>query len=360
MTNDRPAARPVTLAARDDGGMSSPTQGLAPADRGRLVLLTTSPRVATGLLTWQAWTVLRDGRVVVADAAHPLLDCLRAADIEAEVLPVDHLADSLIGLATVERRPVVYVADHEKDGAFARSLSAALVGAPKPSELPEVEILPGSYDVAGARLLDLVATMERLRSPGGCPWDAEQTHESLATYLVEETYETLDAIDTGDRVHLREELGDLLLQVMFHARIAEEHPVEPWSIDDVAEEIVDKLVRRHPHVFGQGSAPETSGEIQDAWEVQKGREKGRTSSVDGVPFGLPALSLAAQLIHRAETHGVAEEPVDGEDLGSRLMALVVEGRHHGQDAEGELRRAARRYAERVRSAEERARAAASG
>ena len=118
----------------------------------------------------------------------------------------------------------------------------------------ELEVLPGSYDLPGARLLDLVAVMDRLRSPGGCPWDAEQTHESLMTYLVEETYETLEAIETGDRRHLREELGDLVLQVVFHSRIAAEHPDEPWSVDDVAGDIVDKLVRRHPHVFGTSTA----------------------------------------------------------------------------------------------------------
>ena len=103
--------------------------------------------------------------------------------------------------------------------------------------------------------------MDRLRSPGGCPWDAEQTHESLVTYLLEETYETIEAIETGDRDHLREELGDLLLQVVFHARIAQEHPEQPWSIDDVAADIVAKLVRRHPHVFGLMTAsrrPSTS------------------------------------------------------------------------------------------------------
>ena len=121
-------------------------------------------------------------------------------------------------------------------------------------------MLPGSYDLPGARLLDLVATMDRLRSPGGCPWDAEQTHESLVTYLVEETYETIEAIETGDRDHLREELGDLLLQVMFHSRIAAEHTEAPWSVDDVAGDIVDKLVRRHPHVFAGAVAatPATS------------------------------------------------------------------------------------------------------
>ena len=112
--------------------------------------------------------------------------------------------------------------------------------------------MTGSYDLPGARLLDLVTVMDRLRSPGGCPWDQEQTHRSLATYLLEETYETLEAIE-ADPAHLREELGDLLLQIVFHARIAEEDQVDAWSIDDVAAGIVDKLIRRHPHVFGDAA-----------------------------------------------------------------------------------------------------------
>jgi XTP/dITP diphosphohydrolase len=211
-------------------------------------------------------------------------------------------------------------------------------------------VLPGSYDLPGARLLDLVAVMDRLRSPGGCPWDAEQTHESLMTYLVEETYETLEAIETGDRRHLREELGDLVLQVVFHSRIAAEHPDEPWSVDDVAGDIVDKLVRRHPHVFGTSTA-HTAADVEAGWERQKAAEKGRSSAVDGVPMALPALSLATKLVHRAEKNGVDVEPVDGDDLGARLMGLIVESRAAGLDAEAELRAAARRFADRVRAAE---------
>jgi XTP/dITP diphosphohydrolase len=215
-------------------------------------------------------------------------------------------------------------------------------------------VVPGSYDLPGARLLDLVATMDRLRSPGGCPWDAEQTHESLMTYLVEETYETIEAIETGDRDHLREELGDLLLQVMFHSRIAAEHAESAWSIDDVAADIVDKLVRRHPHVFGGGADSSTAlsaDDVEASWETLKAAEKGRGSAVDGVPPGLPALALAGKLIHRARSHGVDVPVMDDDGVGSRLMALVTEGQAAGLDAEQELRAAARRYAARVRSAE---------
>jgi XTP/dITP diphosphohydrolase len=215
---------------------------------------------------------------------------------------------------------------------------------------PELEVLPGSYDLPGARLLDLVATMDRLRSPGGCPWDAQQTHRSLVTYLLEETYETLEAIETGDRAHLREELGDLLLQVVFHSRIAAEHATDPWSVDDVAGDIVDKLVRRHPHVFG-GADATTAADVEASWHVLKAAEKRRESAMDGVPPALPALSLAAKLLHRAAASGVPVAPPEDDSLGSRLMRLVAEAQEAGLDAEAELRIAARDYAERVREHE---------
>jgi XTP/dITP diphosphohydrolase len=217
-----------------------------------------------------------------------------------------------------------------------------------------LEVIPGSYDLPGARLLDLVATMDRLRSPGGCPWDAEQTHESLTQYLLEETYETLEAIETGDREHLREELGDLLLQVMFHSRIATEHADQPWGIDDVAGDIAEKLVRRHPHVFGPDAETTTAAAVEANWHTAKAAEKGRTSAIDGVPPQLPALAYAAKLLHRAESHGVDVTPVDDGSVGARLMALVAEARGAGVDPEAELRRAARAYADAVRAAEGRA------
>jgi XTP/dITP diphosphohydrolase len=200
-------------------------------------------------------------------------------------------------------------------------------------------------------VLDLVAVMDRLRSPGGCPWDAKQTHESLVTYLIEETYETIEAIETGDRDHLREELGDLLLQVVFHARIAAEDPDSGWSIDDVAAGIVAKLVRRHPHVFADVHAP-TAEHVEANWEVLKAAEKGRESVVDGVPTGLPALALVAKLMSRAARAGVPVSPdPDDASFGGRLIRLVAEAQASGADAETELRAAARRYADAVRAAE---------
>jgi XTP/dITP diphosphohydrolase len=333
---------------------------------GRLVLLSTSPRVAPGLLSWQAWSVLRAGRVVVADPAHPVLPYVGAAGIEVEV-PVDAegapaLARWLLdAAASTPARPVVLLLDPRGDEAFTLALSGLLVGGAG-GALPEVEVLPGSYDLPGARLLDLVTTMDRLRSPGGCPWDAEQTHESLVTYLVEETYETLEAIETGDRTHLREELGDLLLQVLFHARIAAEHPQEPWSIDDVAGDIVAKLVRRHPHVF---AAEETAGraattaataaQVEAGWEALKAAEKGRSSSVEGVPMALPALALAGKLLHRAESSGVVAEHEPGDSLGGALFRLVSQARTAGLDPETELRAEIRRFVAAVQAAEDAAR-----
>ena len=137
---------------------------------------------------------------------------------------------------------------------------------------PDVEVVVGSWDVQGGRLLDVVATMDRLRSPGGCPWDAEQTHSSLLPYLREETEELVEAVESGDRAHMAEELGDVLLQVAFHARVAEDHPTEPFDIDTVAGLLVDKLVRRHPHVFADGDAS-TPAEVEEHWERIKEAER---------------------------------------------------------------------------------------
>jgi XTP/dITP diphosphohydrolase len=198
----------------------------------------------------------------------------------------------------------------------------------------------------GSRLLELVAVMDRLRQE--CPWDREQTHRSLAKYLLEETYETLEAIETGDLDHLREELGDLLLQVYFHARIAQEAGDEGFTIDDVAGDIADKLVRRHPHVFA-GLEVEDADEVDRNWDSIKAAEKGRSSLLDGIPAALPALALADKTVGRAEKVGVF--PFVSGDLGDRLLSLVVEARARDEDPEQSLRDAVRRLAEMVRAAE---------
>ena len=295
----------------------------------RLVLVPTSPRVAPGLLAAAAWDVLRSGAAVLAAEGHPLIPYLEAEGVTVETvevgLPPRDLATRLLDRTVAAA--VVWLVAPDGDPDLGRALGEALETGRTGIEL---EVLPGSYDLPGARMLDLVAVMDRLRSPGGCPWDAAQTHASLSTYLVEETYETLEAIDSGDRGHLREELGDLLLQVVFHSRIATEDAADPWSVDDVDGDIVEKLVRRHPHVFA-GAEAETAADVEAGWERQKAMEKGRASAVDGVPMALPALSLSTKLLHRAEQNGVVVDPVVGDGLGARLMALVAEARRPGRD-----------------------------
>jgi XTP/dITP diphosphohydrolase len=188
---------------------------------------------------------------------------------------------------------------------------------------------------SGEPLLEFLEVMRRLR--GECAWKAGQTHRSLARYLLEETHETLEAIDTGDAAHLREELGDLLLQVYFHAVIAEE--AGEFTIDDVAADIVAKMRRRNPHVFGsaRGGSPE---EINEAWESIKAAEKQRSSVTEGLPPGLPALLYADKVLDRLERAGRTVEP-PGTDLGGRLLALVAEAREQGVDPEQALRDAVR-------------------
>jgi XTP/dITP diphosphohydrolase len=216
---------------------------------------------------------------------------------------------------------------------------------PEQPEQPEQQRQPTRAG-EGSRLLELVEVMDRLRND--CPWDREQTHRSLAPYLLEETYETLEAIESGDRAHLREELGDLLLQVVFHARVAAEAGSQGFTIDDVAGGIVDKLVHRHPHVFA-GLEVAGADEVNANWERLKDVEKGRASVLEGIPVALPALALADKVLGRAARVGVA--PREGDDLGDRLLALVVEARGSGRDAEQELRHAVRALTEDVRAAE---------
>jgi XTP/dITP diphosphohydrolase len=206
-----------------------------------------------------------------------------------------------------------------------------------------------SERVFGSELLRLVEVMDRLRSPGGCAWDAEQTHQSLIKYLLEESYEFIDAIESDDRDGMREELGDVLLQVYFHSRIAQDHPTAPFSIDDVAGAIADKLISRHPHVF---AGLEVSGteEIIENWEAIKAKEKGRTSAIEGVAMSQPALPLMAKLIYRADKYGTplhipifsSDTPATEESVGRALASVIAWAYQHEIDPELALRAEAKR------------------
>lgn len=353
--------------------------------RPRVILLVTSPRLPAGLLTAAAWDAVR-AHPVLAAAESELTAAVRAAGGEVSV--VDGQAAEAGGgqrevverlLATAaEHGAVVWLAGPAGDEPLARELGLRLAREPA---LAELELMYGSWDPPGARLLDAVAVMDKLVSPGGDPWKRAQTHASLARYLLEECYEAYDAIDAGDLTALREELGDVLLQVVLHARLAQEHPEEQrWDVDDVAGGLVEKMVRRNPHVFG-GQSARTLDEITANWERIKREEKPRGSVLDGVPLAQPALALAAKLIQRAERAGFHLPPaapelvgrllagpaadggapaagdarLDEATLGAALLALVVRARTAGLDAEAALRRAALEYAESVRAAESAAR-----
>ena len=207
-------------------------------------------------------------------------------------------------------------------------------------------------------LAQIVAVMDQLRLPGGCEWDAVQTHESLREYLVEEVYELLEAIDSGDRLHLREELGDVLLQVVFHCRIAMDDIADPFDIDEVAQGIAAKLIRRHPQVFAGAQAPDKAATISN-WEAVKAAEKGRTSPLAGVPEGLPPLTAIGKIRYRADLAGLSAAvlpPVAGHSVdpaaafGDDILRRVLQAADEGIDAESALRGAVRRARERVATA----------
>ncbi|WP_053132325.1 nucleoside triphosphate pyrophosphohydrolase [Streptomyces ambofaciens] len=316
----------------------------ATPDPGRIVLLTTSHRVAPGLLSWPAWQALRAAdRVLCADAAHPQLPYLREAGLRVdEGAPT---AEELVA-ACAGGRTVVVVATGEGEPALTDGL-ARLAGSGR-LRMPDLELLPASYDLPGARLLDLVQVMDRIRVE--CPWSSRRTHEGLAKYAIEEAYELVEAIEDGDRDELREELGDVLLQVVFHARIAEEDPDAPFSVDDVAGTIVTKLIHRHPHVFGDETAT-TPEEVREHWLRTKAAEKQRTSVTEGVPLGQPGLALAAKLASRVRTAGLTVPLPSGEGIGYELLSLAARAEAEGTDPEAALRAAARAYRDAIREVE---------
>jgi XTP/dITP diphosphohydrolase len=276
-----------------------------------------------GLLNAAAWRVLTQGRPVVALPGA----AATAAVLRAEGWTLPEVPD-LAAVAALPDDVVVLTAE--------------------PVEAPE--IVDAAPEPAGARLLDVVAVMDRLRSPGGCPWDAEQTHASLRGYLLEEAHEAYDAIVDDDPVAMREELGDVLLQVVFHARVAAEaDAARRFAIDDVAGDLVDKLVRRHPHVFGD-AGPRDVAQVEAGWEEIKQAEKQRRSPTEGVSRSQPAASWGAALVRRAGRAGLSvPEPAElgaasPEELGERLLAVVTAAEQRGWDVEDALREAVRRYA----------------
>jgi XTP/dITP diphosphohydrolase len=312
-----------------------------------LIVLATSPRVTPGLLSWPAWEALRSASDVLAPPGHPVLPALDEAGIAYHMVA-------------------------EPDAGLCAS-GEVVVWLPEPGEDPPVpsgaQLVRGSADLPGAHFIDLVGTMDRLRVE--CPWDAKQTHASLAPHLLEEPYEAVEALESGDQRALREELGDVLMQPVFHARIAAERgDGTGYTIDDVADGITAKLIRRHPHVFGDVTVS-GADEVKANWDEIKRKERAdraeRTgvpaagdavpSALDGVPFGQPALALAAQLQRRAARAGVPEElarldlrpGADGPDIGRELFRLVAKARELGLDPETELRAAARRYRDLVRA-----------
>jgi len=239
------------------------------------------------------------------------------------------------------------------------------VTGPEGDALAHVPQGPVPSSQQGERLLDLIRVMARLRGPGGCPWDREQTHRTLARHLLEETHEVLEAIDADDHERLREELGDVLLQVVFHSQMAADD--EAWDVDDVARGIVEKLIRRHPHVFGD---VEVSGadEVLVNWERIKAEEKGERGVEEDIPPTLPALARAAKVQRRAAGRGFewrspesalealkeeveelerAPDPESAEEeVGDVLFATVSVARKLGVDAESALRRTIRGFADR--------------
>jgi XTP/dITP diphosphohydrolase len=299
------------------------------------LLVTVSPRLP-GLLAPVGWRAVSAAPVVLA---------LPGAAATAAALREDGTA-------------VTDVADPAAATAAATGVDGAVLLA-TPEEVVGWELVPrvdGAPEPPGARLLDVVAVMDWLRSPGGCPWDAEQTHASLRGYLLEEAHEAYDAIVDDDPVAMREELGDVLLQVAFHARVAAEADrSRRFDVDDVAGDLVDKLVRRHPHVFGS-AGPRDVAAVERGWDEIKKAEKQRRSPTEGVSRSQPATSWGAALAGRAERAGLPTPPVaeltaqDAGELGQQLLGIVVAARRRGWDAEDALRTAVRRYADELDAA----------
>lgn len=342
--------------------------------RRQLTLLLTSPRVAPGLLSASAWQALHEAAAVLAaDAASPTSQALAAAGVDVGGLelegPTTPQARAAELLARAEDGPVVWVGSPDGDPGLAEALAVTL----PEEDPPTLELLVASWDVPGARLLDAVAVMDRLRSPGGCPWDAQQTHATLAPYLVEEAHEAVEVLERLDaagpspdddadveaRAALRseaaDELGDVLLQVLFHARVAAEDEQDPFDVDDVAAALVAKLVRRHPHVFAD-TRVSGAADVEANWEQIKAAEQPhREHPLDGIPAGMPSLARAAKVASRLDRAGQAgwldswvSGQAAGEDPGARLLRLVLDLRAEGTDPDAALRHTLRVLGEAAR------------
>jgi MazG family protein len=347
----------------------------------RVVLVETSDALP-GLLPFQAWDALGTASEVwLRDVeAHPSAPHLYFAGLDLRTVepaqldradldlsrpgsPTDRrIAKALLAIAA-RQEAAVYLLGPEDDG-----LAKALAGM-APAHDAEIELVFLAQQPAGSELLRLVDVMRQLRDPAtGCPWDLEQDHATLRRYLVEETYELLHAIEEEDDVELQEELGDVLLQVVFHAQVARDR--EAFTIDDVARGIADKLVRRHPHVFADGDAS-TAAEVQEHWDRLKGEEKDRTGPFDGVPAAGPGLHLLETLQRKAAKRGLpaaADDPAarlrgrvdalaaaSGDDerrrrLGDLLAAVVELARHLELDPEEAARAAGARFRARAERA----------
>jgi MazG family protein len=360
------------------------TSGGQRADPPRVVLVETSDALP-GLLPFQAWDALGTASVVLLrDAnAHPAAQHLYFAGLDLETVapaalgrgdldlnrpgdPVDRrIARALLQRAVAEG-VVVYLLGPD-DGRL-----PPVLGGIAPDHDAEIELVFLAQEPEGTALLRLVQVMRRLRDPEhGCPWDLEQDHASLTSHLVEEAYELIDAIERDHDVDLQEELGDVLLQVVFHAQVARDRGA--FAIDDVARGIADKLVRRHPHVFADDTVADAD-EVRANWERIKAEEKARTGPFEGVPVAMPGLLLLETLGRKAAKHGFEDGDVDdpagrarrGLDqlatsapraggevadpelaVGEVLRAVVALARRHGVDPEAAARRSGSRFREEV-------------
>lgn len=334
--------------------------------------------MAPGLLSSSAWAALGEARAVVAaDPTAAQARAIAAAGLQVLAVPpaalhspqglAEHLLGLVAGVAsgagtndgTIDGSKdgtIVWIGSPDGDPGLAEALAVSL-----PEEDPPIlELLVGSWDTPGARLLDAVSVMDRLRSPGGCPWDAEQTHASLTPYLIEEAYEAAEVLDQldgpdADRDDAADELGDVLLQVLFHARVAAEHEEDPFDIDDVAAGLVAKLVRRHPHVFAGGDAA-TPQAVEANWELIKAEEKpDRQHPLDGIPVGMPELARARKVASRLRRAGQVEwlrewveARVAQRDPGALLLEAVLDLHDGDVDASAALRHTLRSLTEDAR------------